>query len=243
MKTIFSSLSFFLFCFVINAQDWTAITSGTTQNLNKIHFVNDFVGFVLGDNGTLLKSVNNGLDWETITTNISENLTTITFANDQIGFINGLKTIDGGNSWQSQNSTELYSVLYALDTNTLIGGSALSFDGQVWKSSDGADTWNSVASPIATGFYTGIEFTSLNVGYMTSWYSGHLIKTTDGGSNWSVLLDYNSNPSIDDSYSVRFPNPNIGIFTSSHNMYKTTDAGANWTSIFPTYGNSTFWPN
>jgi len=243
MKTIFSSLSFFLFCFTVNAQDWTVITSGTTQNLNKIHFVNDSVGFIIGDNGTLLKTVNSGLNWETITTNISENLTTITFANDQIGYINGLKTTDGGITWQSQNSTELYSVLYALDPNTLIGGSALSFDGQIWKSTDGAVTWSSVASPISTGFYTDIEFSSLTVGYMTSWYSGHLIKTTDGGLNWSILLDNSSTPSINDSYSVRFPTPDTGVLTSSDNIYKTTDAGTNWSSIFPTNGNSTFRPN
>ena len=42
---------------MLEAQSWNLFDIGTNENLNKIYFTNDTIGFISGDNGLLLKTL------------------------------------------------------------------------------------------------------------------------------------------------------------------------------------------
>ena len=47
--------------FCEDGETWTRQTSGTTENLNKVDFVTKDIGYIVGNNGTILKTTDGGL--------------------------------------------------------------------------------------------------------------------------------------------------------------------------------------
>lgn len=215
--TFILSLCVFSLC---QAQDWTPIDIGTQEDLNKVYFMDDANGIIIGDNGTLFKTTDGGSNWVNIPTGASHDLVTVSFVDQNVGFINGLKTTNGGDSWTVQSTTEIFSLIKGLDAENLIGGHGFIFDGAVYKSTDGGLTWQVISDPIETGFYTDEYFVDDNIGYMTSWYSGHLIKTEDGGENWTELTSISQTTDFSDYRGVTFPSLNIGIVASNAHIVK-----------------------
>ncbi len=234
-------IPFIFLALLSRSQDWTTVTSGTTETLSKIHFINDSTGFILGDNGTLLKTSDGGNSWNTINTGVTHNLTTISFLNENEGYINGLRTIDGGNSWNVQLETSGFDVLIAFASNNLIGGNPTNlYQGEIHKSTDGGTTWSFVVDPITNGIYTDYYRVNDQTAYLATWYNGHLIKTEDAGSTWIENTTILSESGY--IYGVSFPSDDIGIVASSSNgrIIKTTDGGVSWVSIFPSTGSDVF---
>ena len=102
--------------FIGFGQAWTFSTLSFPYNLNDVYFVNDSVGFAVGDNGVILSSNDGGDNWTVVSSGTTNNLVDILFYNDTVGYIcsmddgnpsNGssgvggtlLKTNDGGNTW------------------------------------------------------------------------------------------------------------------------------------------------
>jgi photosystem II stability/assembly factor-like uncharacterized protein len=62
--------------------------------------------YIVGQKGTILKSINDGVDWEKMELNVGANqdLKFVSFLNADTGFVaneNGIiRTFDGGNSWK-----------------------------------------------------------------------------------------------------------------------------------------------
>ena len=86
-------------------QSWTSQTSGTSQTLNDVFFINDFTGFAAGDNGVILKTTDGGVPVEltSFTVNVVDekvvlNWTTATETNNQ-GF-EILRSAQIDNDWQ-----------------------------------------------------------------------------------------------------------------------------------------------
>lgn len=225
----------------IYGQDWTPINSGTTKKLNKIVFVNDNLGFIVGEDGTILKTSNGGASYQPINSGVQHELYDISFANDSVGFINGLKTIDGGITWTGQPTTQGYGWIDALDEYNLFGSWYGSFFGAIYKSTDGGNFWTAnTNSPIEHGMMFGdSHFFDLQEGYVVSWYSGKLIKTTDGGVTWNDITSVN--PERTNYYGVSFPTKRTGIVVGGFGTFrKTTDEGITWSSIFPANAPLTF---
>jgi photosystem II stability/assembly factor-like uncharacterized protein len=63
---------------------WSSITSGTSNPLEKITFVNLITGIVVGTNGTILRTTNSGLNWISINVT-STNLRSIFFLDANTG--------------------------------------------------------------------------------------------------------------------------------------------------------------
>ena len=97
-------------------QIWSFSTLSSPYNLNDVYFINDSVGFAVGDNGVILSSNDGGDNWVIVSSGTTNNLVDILFYNDTVGYIcskddgnpnnggNGvggtlLKTNDGGNTW------------------------------------------------------------------------------------------------------------------------------------------------
>jgi photosystem II stability/assembly factor-like uncharacterized protein len=72
-----------------------------------VYFQSSFFGFIMGENGTLLRTENGGMDWNPVTAEIMDSvgIRDMVFLNDTLGFAVGdkatlLSTTDRGSSWQ-----------------------------------------------------------------------------------------------------------------------------------------------
>lgn len=236
MKKLFLIL---LGCFISNlleAQSWNEFEIGTNDNLNKVYFINNDTGFIIGSNGLLLKTIDGGETWETIITNVQHNLNTISFANEEVGYINGLKTTDGASTWIPQTSSEIYGFIYAYNENRIMAEHGDSFNGQIYESNDGGESWEITYTFGELTMFNDCDFISQDEGYLSSWYAGHLFKTVDAGANWSEIEidEVDGDTWVSDDYrSVAFPSPEIGLVTHQSGILKTLNAGDTWSEIKP----------
>ena len=71
---------------------------------SSVFFVNTDTGYVVGGNGTILKTINGGSDWTTQLSGTSNWLGSVYFTDGNTGYAAGsqetiLKTDDGGTNW------------------------------------------------------------------------------------------------------------------------------------------------
>lgn len=90
------------------AQQWYNIEAPTTNKLTEVDFPSPLVGFIGGENKTLLKTTDGGITWNTLDistlSEISFSITDLSFLTDNIGYMIAgtswlYKTEDGGNTW------------------------------------------------------------------------------------------------------------------------------------------------
>ena len=93
---------------------------------------------------------------------------------------------------------------------------------EIYKSTDGGDSWISLNQNFSQSLW-GITFPSTTIGYVCS-TNGYVLKTTDGGQNWTVSLQVTSG-GFD---RIVFKDEDNGIATGS-TTYTTSDGGDNWT--------------
>jgi photosystem II stability/assembly factor-like uncharacterized protein len=133
---------------------------------------------------------------------------------------------------------------YDGNTNqTLWAGSA---SGGLWKSTDDGSTWSHMTADLGTLGIGDIEFTTSG-STTTIWvatgdgdagdaYSLGVIKSTDGGVNWSTTgLSFG----LSNKYICRAilidPNSNLKMLVATNGgIYRTTDGGTNWSRTFTT---------
>ncbi|MCF8234705.1 MAG: hypothetical protein K9G67_09155 [Bacteroidales bacterium] len=216
-------------------------------------FPNDQIGYLLahnhwGDN-TILKTENAGEDWFII--NGGSKLTTMTyldFINCDTGFVFGygdaIRTYDGGQSWQYDNTIFLYSGgkidfwdfnrAYRIDGNSVYYGGP-----RIRRTNDNGDTWNDFISYSTLSELDDLEFPSLKTGYAADAHlnaSGILLKTNDG-ENWFKILEFQTDTGFS---KLNFLDENHGVvglsvkadypFLNQKMIYKTSNGGQTWTT-------------
>ena len=100
-------------------------------NLNSVFFLDDRLGWVAGDNGTVLMTENGGAEWRIASVSVNQHLYSIVMADRDIGWAVGdrgaiVSTRDGGKEWQRYdpvvNSELRYNVLRSVHyTNASTG--------------------------------------------------------------------------------------------------------------------------
>ncbi len=198
----FTSLLFCLLGMALSAQtSWTPIQVGTTSKLNCISFGTNQVGYIGGEDSTLLKTVDGGKTWTDIGLNISTNIgtptvTDIQFLTAKYGFmlVNNFlfKTINGGINWVSEqpNNTNMCfkTGLYFFDiANGFVGGS-MCFQGATISQLN-ASNWDStyvVGGWDASEQITNFDFLNTLVGLASS-TGNYFFRTTDGGISWDTI--------------------------------------------------------
>ncbi|WP_299125767.1 YCF48-related protein [uncultured Tenacibaculum sp.] len=252
MKYVLRMLSFFAFVFVLQScsedvgivlnngfdsisKEWKKLDIGTTETLNKIHFINKSEGFIIGNKGKLFKTENGGIDWKEISSGVTHDLVSISFNGKNKGVINGLSTIDGGKNWKVVNTTSSYYCYYASE-DVMIGGSNSSFAGTVYRSTDDGVTWTDVYKNPHTGFYTSAGFMG-DTGYLSSWYSGRILKTTDKGKTWTVAVEGTAKPTggkntFDDFFNLTVVNAKTLYAVSNSYLSKSNDGGATFKIVY-----------
>lgn len=217
-------------------------TSGTNWSLYSVFFVNDSIGFVSGDAGTILKTTDGGENWNLTILDTTTTLRDIFFINSKIGFAVGdftrfYKTTDGGNSWNfiANELSDIGSVWFIDSLNGWVTSnySMAGIEDGLYTTTNGGLIW----SKQKNGWYDGLYFID-SLGFCVS-SDGRALKTTDSGVSWNEFI-------CDNNVVLRrvfFPTTNIGYIISGETwlpkrIYKSTDSGETWINKWQRNDNS-----
>jgi photosystem II stability/assembly factor-like uncharacterized protein len=128
-------------------ETWQHFTlASPNTRFTDLQFLDNQIGFLVGSNGTILKTTDGGATWDSKTPASVENFNAVSFRDSQVGFIVGKngkvqRTTDGGETWtELSNRTwegkEIFSVSAKGNLVYLTGE-----DGLAFKSIDGGNTW------------------------------------------------------------------------------------------------------
>jgi photosystem II stability/assembly factor-like uncharacterized protein len=92
--------------------NWTIVSSGTTQSLFGVKFVDALTGYACGNNGAIIRTTNGGDNWSTQISPLTEILTDVWFTSALTGYISTwsgkvLKTTNGGLTFLNQSGSEV----------------------------------------------------------------------------------------------------------------------------------------
>jgi len=262
MKRTFTLL-LAIWALTANAQnfEWSPQTSGVTDKLNDVFFVDNQNGWVVGDNGIILNTTDGGQNWTSQTGGVSEILRAVFFINADTGWAVGgslnkalIKTTDGGSNWQSiapsyNGSKQMFDIAF-FDANT---GWLIAFD-SIYRTTDGGDTWVSegYTSNTESPNVRSIAVTSDTIAYMAgSRKKSSIARQADvfyrrpenSPFLWS-FSGFGPPVSSDNFRSIEFINSDIGFAGGQRGqLYKKTDfsTGGPWELNFELLENQTIW--
>jgi len=218
----------FIFIFLIisytNAQ-WIQQNSNLSVDLRSISFINVNTGWIIGENGTIIKTTNGGTTWDSLNSGTTQNLRSVKFVNENLGWIVGtddiLQTTNGGSNWTFQTSTP--TTLNDVDFLNGFTGWAVGTVGRILYTTNGGTNWEQQTSGTMEHFLSA-DFIDSSKGWCVG-SNGSIYYTQTQGQFWAQQ----NSGTTQDLYSVDFINANTG-FTVGYNgtIIKTTNGGTNW---------------
>jgi len=221
---------------------WQIIFSGTTNELQSIHFTNSGIGYTCGNSGTILKSIDEGISWNQITVPTSVNLNDIFVFDQNAAIAVGnagtiIRTENGGADWSVISSgvtDDLLSISF-FDSLGICGARSQT----ILYSSNSGSSWNTAQSGWIGGGFWGAVMLSQQIGFLAgenSIYQPLLGMTTDSGQNWNFTafyLNYNEGRATGIDFTDLF----IGyassrVWDGRGAISKTTNSGNTWVTIF-----------
>jgi photosystem II stability/assembly factor-like uncharacterized protein len=246
MKKMYITL-ILLNCVLVSAfGQWTTLNSGVTNTLRSPYFINGHDGIVVGeaiapDQAIILKTTDGGATWVSKISGTTNALRAVHFIDDNTGFAVGfvgtiLKTADGGETWNVVPSGT-FLALRSLDFPSHDTGYIAADSGHILKTIDAGNTWTMQSTGLVQSV-VNIRFINNNVGYAamsTSFTNGVVIKTVDGGANWStVYTDAQAllGIAVIDENTVIAGGGNNTSTSGFEFLIKTTNGGADWNQVY-----------
>jgi photosystem II stability/assembly factor-like uncharacterized protein len=181
---------------------WATGTTSVTTDLAAVTMVSSLTGWVSGNGGVILRTDDGGKTWTSQSSGFGGDLNGIHFVDANTGWAVGaggiiLATTNGGQTWNRQKEpgadTDTLSGVFFLDKqNGWAGGDPSPAPGggsqsNLWRTTNGGATWARVPVPIAGPAITSIRFADSLRGWAAA-EERAILKTTDGGQNWTVEL-------------------------------------------------------
>jgi photosystem II stability/assembly factor-like uncharacterized protein len=216
-----------------NGINWSIKQTGFDYKLNNCFFINSEVGWGVGVGGDwphyvsiILKTTNGGENWYTQYSDTTDSeLFNVLFTNENEGIAVGdlgliLKTVDGGNTWNSIPSGT-YNYLYDLSFANNNYGLVLSVPGlgasQILKTTDGGNVWTYLSA--IEDYVTRIMF--INEDLVVALGSVPYI-STNGGISWQSQVI----PSYTTLNDIFYLNSNLGwVVGYDGTILHTTNGG------------------
>ncbi|MFT5778447.1 MAG: photosystem II stability/assembly factor-like uncharacterized protein [Crocinitomicaceae bacterium] len=211
-----------------NGVTWIETVLSPAGFLYDVDFPTDLIGYTMGSQGILLKTVDGGNTWNVYGTGISSLIQDIYFHDSSHGFaVGGLsggyiyETLDGGATWIEIviSATSFLQGIYFSSTNI---GYAVGWDGDIFKTINGGLNWTQ-QTPVQVYGNMDVYFVDDNVGYIVGGgaFIAEIQKTEDGGNTWfsqSPLVNYGL-------IGVHFPSTDIGYTVGDGGTILNTDNG------------------
>ena len=216
---------------------WQVLNTPTDEDLLGLFFIDHNHGWVVGRNDVILYTSDGGDSWDiqNSTTNYYD-LYDVVFTDPYQGWVCGwngssgfgviIGTTNGGNTWRLQAGTGQASFTEGIDFVDNSFGWAVGYDifssaSQSLRTTNGGNDWFDYTLPY-TGYLKGVDFISQGTGLACGSY-GLLIKSTDGGINWSEIPTGISQT----LYQLKVFDEN-NIIIAGDTFLLTTDGGTNW---------------
>jgi len=244
MKKIIFTLIFFCVnvskIFSINYFEFQS--TGTTNTLKSITFINQNTGVCVGNFSTILHTSNGGTNWVNIDiSNSAAHYTSVAFANATTGFITSdsghlIKTTNGGLNWTISNfSPNPLRYIYFFNSSLGFVGGA----NTLYKTTNGGENWINVTPPGFSEIIVKIVLYDNDFGFfLTREYlnPGSVFKTTNGGTNWQKLENfysgYTGEKALFDCVPLNRDTVYIALGYYQTGIMRTTNGGTNWQHIY-----------
>jgi photosystem II stability/assembly factor-like uncharacterized protein len=246
---------------ILYADGWRRATSPTESSVSSSFFLFNSIGWYVGDNGLVKKTIDGGKTWTDLNTGITDNLKSVYFVNANIGFIGGsggklFKTINGGTSWSSitvtgavTGSSNIVSIYFANEQKGWVVSSTSSA-GKVLQTIDGGITWTTGVDNTA-GDLEAMDFFNEASGIVVGGGVGKCdLYYTTNGATWTKATapSFPAGYTRTDIRGVFMVNQNVAYATGWGSLIgaqasihlKTIDGGATWTYLAQTEQNKTF---
>ncbi len=158
--------------------------------LFKIKFLDDYTGFITGNKGLILKTVNGGVNWFKVNTNSDEVIFDLSFFDTRRGFAVGwngtiLTTNNGGESWNKSGDAITDNYLKSIDLTKDGYGLIVGGDGTVLRTTDFGKSWEKTKLNSAGGFQK-VKFISDNNSIIIG-SRGTILISKDKGETWDLV--------------------------------------------------------
>lgn len=191
---------------------WSCRYASTSKILRGIDFLNDNKGFIVGDDGVMLKTVDAGETWIEMP-GFGYTLFSVNFPDMNTGYAVGpsiiLKTTDGRTSWNVINYG-VFSILRSVwfvspDKGFIIENGGVAGYNSIYRTTNGGTTWIKLVTGIESDI-RALFFLDENNGFAVG-YNEEILKTNNGGVTWTeVHTGWNYH-----FYAVWFRDLNTGI--------------------------------
>ncbi len=224
---------------------WYLLSQNNSDRfMRKIFFITPRTGWMIGNDGAVLKTSDGGHAWNRQTSGTAKDLWELFFITNEEGWIIGMNntflyTSNGGGKWMQINvyddTTKHNSDIYFVNNKT---GWFLNNHGDLFKTNDGGSTWNKIY--VFSGFgWSNLKFIDSNYGYASKFWGSTLMKTVDGGISWQeiplFIPDAKLGIMVKDIFFVdRYTGfytwawCSGGIFETAAPVRKTEDGGFTW---------------
>lgn len=211
-------------------------------------FLNSQLGYAVGYNGALIKTLDGGTSWSVLPTAIgtaSRHFNGVHFINANIGYAVGgfptgqtkqtiIRTTNGGADWEVQRDIDgpWLRDVHFVDANT---GVAVGDNGTLLRTTDAGSNWTAIGltGNVQTRDLHAVHFNSASLGIIVGGEPSNdsiqtILRSTDGGAGWSTIMDA-LGPMLKDvdnaSGNILYAVGNRGVVIRSDN------GGNDWTSV------------
>jgi len=156
----------------------------------KIKFINDNVGFITGNKGLILKTMNGGINWYKVITNTHDIIFDLSFFDLKRGIAVGwngtiIMTSNGGETWARNDSTLTDNYLKSIDLYKNGYGLIVGGDGIVLRSTNYGNGWEKTKISDVGGFQK-VKFISDNYAIIIG-SRGTILVSKDKGESWDFV--------------------------------------------------------
>ena len=209
--------------------NWSRYLNAGLGDVKKMRFTSSTNGLMAGNSENIYKTTDGGATWGTVITGNPTSIYDIIMIDQNTGYITvgggARKTTNGGLNWIAQglvgSGIPFTSGSY-INANT---GWIVSSTGLLYKTTNGGVYNSTTITPQQNFVY--VSFQDASTGIAVSKSPKNVLRSTNGGTNWSVISTFTAADSIN---SVHFGNSSTGWIAGNGVVYKTTNGGANWVS-------------
>lgn len=218
-----------------NWYNYEIVIDESTPGLQASHYLTDDLAVAVGFRGTVLRTEDMGVSWDSIPCDTMFDLRAVHFAGTDVGFAVGgdstlqtqaiYRSSDVGNTWQQVRNASgfTFRAVHALNSMDAI---AVGDSGLAMVTADGGDSWQPLALPLVRHWHD-VQFTDPLNGIIVggNFERRTILRSTDGGETWSVLMDESGGMLRDVSFIDGTYGHTVGY---GGEFLSTEDGGASW---------------